>query len=246
MIRPTRPSCLAALLLSLSVPLVAAGAAETEKEHEKEKAREAGGSRPEASQADLLYALGAILGQKISGYAFTAAERSRVEKGFEDAAARRKLRLADPDLEEWGARVDAMLAKRANPQVAATKDRGRAFAAAAARDPGAVRLASGAVLRTLTPGAGKSPLATSRVKVNYAGKLIDGTPFDSSADHGGPSQFPLNGVIPCWTEGVQKMKQGEKARLVCPSSAAYGDQGRPPKIPGGSTLVFEIELLGVE
>jgi FKBP-type peptidyl-prolyl cis-trans isomerase FkpA len=83
------------------------------------------------------------------------------------------------------------------------------------------------------------------VKVNYRGTLIDGTEFDSSYKRNQPAQFPLNGVIRCWTEGVQKMKVGGKARLVCPSDIAYGDSGRPPLIPGGATLIFEIELLEV-
>ena len=74
---------------------------------------------------------------------------------------------------------------------------------------------------------------------------MDGTEFDSSVKRGQPAEFPLNGVIPCWTEGLQLMKVGGKARLVCPSSIAYGAQGRPPVIPGGATLVFEVELLGI-
>jgi FKBP-type peptidyl-prolyl cis-trans isomerase FkpA len=83
------------------------------------------------------------------------------------------------------------------------------------------------------------------VKVNYRGTLIDGTEFDSSYKRGQPAQFPLSGVIRCWTEGVQKMKVGGKARLVCPSEIAYGDSGHPPTIPGGATLIFEIELLEI-
>jgi FKBP-type peptidyl-prolyl cis-trans isomerase FkpA len=83
------------------------------------------------------------------------------------------------------------------------------------------------------------------VKVNYRGTLIDGTEFDSSYKRNQPAQFPLSGVIRCWTEGVQKMKVGGKARLVCPSEIAYGDSGRPPTIPGGATLIFEIELLEI-
>jgi FKBP-type peptidyl-prolyl cis-trans isomerase FkpA len=81
--------------------------------------------------------------------------------------------------------------------------------------------------------------------VNYRGTLIDGTEFDSSYKRNQPAQFPLSGVIRCWTEGVQKMKVGGKARLVCPSEIAYGDNGRPPTIPGGATLIFEIELLEI-
>ncbi len=97
----------------------------------------------------------------------------------------------------------------------------------------------------LTPGSGPSPAATDTVKVNYRGTLMDGTEFDSSYKRNEPAEFPLNQVIPCWTEGVQKMKVGGKSRLVCPANIAYGDEGRPPVIPGGATLVFEIELLSV-
>jgi FKBP-type peptidyl-prolyl cis-trans isomerase FkpA len=82
------------------------------------------------------------------------------------------------------------------------------------------------------------------VKVHYRGTLTNGKEFDSSYGHA-PAEFPLNRVIPCWTEGVQLMKVGGKSRLVCPSNIAYGDAGAPPDIPGGATLVFEIELLGI-
>src|SRR5262249_43642691 len=108
-----------------------------------------------------------------------------------------------------------------------------------------VKTASGLIYTELKAGSGPSPAATDTVKVNYKGTLPDGTEFDSSYKRGQPAEFPLMGVIPCWTEGVQKMKVGEKARLVCPSNIAYGDQGRPPTIPGGSTLVFEIELMAI-
>jgi len=83
------------------------------------------------------------------------------------------------------------------------------------------------------------------VKVNYKGTLRDGSVFDSSAQHGGPAEFPLAGVIPCWGEGVQKLKVGAKAQLTCPSDTAYGPQGHPPEIPGNSTLVFDVELLDI-
>ena len=100
--------------------------------------------------------------------------------------------------------------------------------------------------RTLTAGKGASPSATDTVKVHYRGTLTDGKEFDSSIARGEPVEFKLNEVIPCWTEGVQTMKVGEKAQLVCPSDIAYRDQGRPPVIPGGATLVFEVELLGIK
>ncbi len=100
------------------------------------------------------------------------------------------------------------------------------------------------IYREVSAGSGASPQATDTVKVHYRGTLIDGTEFDSSYKRNEPAQFPLNQVIPCWTEGVQKMKVGGKARLVCPSSIAYGDQGRP-SIPGGAALLFDIELLEI-
>src|SRR5579863_7604344 len=121
----------------------------------------------------------------------------------------------------------------------------QAFLDKAASEPGAVKTASGLVYRETEPGTGASPKATDTVKVHYRGTLIDGTEFDSSYKRNEPAQFPLSGVIKGWTEGVQLMKVGGKSRLICPSDLAYGDQGRPPQIPGGATLIFEIELLEV-
>ena len=104
---------------------------------------------------------------------------------------------------------------------------------------------SGMVYKENAAGTGKSPAASDTVKVHYRGTLTNGTEFDSSYKRGEPAEFPLNGVIPCWTEGVAKMKVGGKAKLVCPSAIAYGDRGSPPKIPGGATLVFEVELIEI-
>jgi len=116
----------------------------------------------------------------------------------------------------------------------------------AAAEPGAIRTPSGMVYRELTAGTGDSPRPTDVVKVNYRGTLPNGTEFDSSYKHGQAAEFPLDRVIPCWTEGVQRMKAGGKAKLTCPANLAYGDQGSPPTIPGGATLIFEVELLGVQ
>jgi FKBP-type peptidyl-prolyl cis-trans isomerase FkpA len=115
----------------------------------------------------------------------------------------------------------------------------------AATEPGAQKTASGLVYRELQPGTGPSPKATDTVRVHYRGTLIDGTEFDSSYKRNEPAEFPLNMVIPAWTEGVQKMKVGGKSHLVCPANIAYGERGAPPVIPGGATLIFEIELLGI-
>lgn len=120
-----------------------------------------------------------------------------------------------------------------------------AYLEKAAKEPGAVKTSSGLVYRELKPGTGASPKATDTVTVNYRGTLTDGTEFDSSYKRNEPASFPLNQVIPCWTEGVQMMKVGGKSQLVCPAAIAYREQGSPPVIPGGATLIFEIELLGI-
>lgn len=119
--------------------------------------------------------------------------------------------------------------------------------AKAAAEKGAEVSASGLVYRSLKDGSGASPAATDVVKVHYRGTFPDGKEFDSSISRGQPASFPLNRVIRCWTEGVQKMKVGGKAKLACPAAIAYGERGTPGgPIPPGATLLFEVELLGIE
>ena len=108
-----------------------------------------------------------------------------------------------------------------------------------------MKTASGAIVTMIKEGTGSTPKAEDTVKVHYHGTLIDGTVFDSSVDRGIPATFPLANVIKCWTEGVQKIKVGGKAKLVCPADTAYGDRGSPPVIGPGATLVFEVELLEI-
>jgi FKBP-type peptidyl-prolyl cis-trans isomerase FkpA len=107
------------------------------------------------------------------------------------------------------------------------------------------KLPSGVIVEQITQGTGAKPTADDVVKVNYRGTLADGTEFDSSAKHGGPATFPLGRVIPCWTQGVQTMKVGGKAKLTCPASTAYGQRSIGP-IPPNSDLTFEVELVGIE
>jgi FKBP-type peptidyl-prolyl cis-trans isomerase FkpA len=116
---------------------------------------------------------------------------------------------------------------------------------AAAKEPGAVVTESGLVYRSLQEGSGASPVAADTVKVHYKGTLPDGREFDSSYKRGTPAEFPLSGVIKCWTEGVQRMKVGGKARLTCPPGIAYGARGAGGVIPPNATLHFEVELLGI-
>ena len=119
------------------------------------------------------------------------------------------------------------------------------LAATAAKEPGATVTPSGLVYRSLKDGSGASPVATDTVKVHYRGTFADGTEFDSSYKRNAPAQFPLGGVIPCWTEGVQRMKVGGKARLTCPAAIAYGARGAGTTIPPNTTLQFEVELLEI-
>lgn len=116
---------------------------------------------------------------------------------------------------------------------------------AAAREPGAVVSPSGLIFRSLKDGTGPYPQASDTVKVHYRGTFLDGKEFDSSYRRGQPAEFPLNRVIPCWTEGVQKMQPGGKAKLTCPAAIAYGARGAPGAIPPNATLQFEVELLGI-
>jgi len=119
--------------------------------------------------------------------------------------------------------------------------------AKAAAEAGAQVTPSGLVFRSLKEGQGASPQATDVVKVHYRGSFPGGKEFDSSYSRGQPASFPLNRVIKCWTEGVQKLKVGGKAKLTCPAAIAYGERGMPGgPIPPGATLQFEVELLGIE
>ncbi len=130
--------------------------------------------------------------------------------------------------------------------VARLKAQGETFLVEAAKRPGAVKSESGMIFVGFEEGTGESPGATDTVKLHYHGTLTDGTVFDSSVARGEPASFGLDKVIPCFGEGLQKMKVGGKATLYCPSDLAYGDRGAPPKIPPGATLVFEVELLEIE
>jgi FKBP-type peptidyl-prolyl cis-trans isomerase FkpA len=106
--------------------------------------------------------------------------------------------------------------------------------------------ASGLTITHITKGSGARPTATDVVRVHYHGTFPNGKVFDSSVERGKPASFPLNRVIPCWTEGLQQMQVGGKAKLVCPPSIAYGARGAPPRIPPNATLYFEVELLAIQ
>ncbi len=130
---------------------------------------------------------------------------------------------------------------------ASAKADGEKFLTDMKQKQGVIALPSGVLYETIKAGTGDYPKATDTVKVNYTGTLINGTKFDSNADHdgGAPAVFPLDGVIPGWTEGIQKVNKGGKIKLYIPSASAYGPRGQPPVIPPNSALVFEVELLDI-
>jgi len=197
---------------------------------------------PKTEEQKTLYALGLMLGRNIGVFNLTPEELDLVKAGLSDAVMKKKPAV---ELQTYGPKLDALARTRSTATATAEKGKSKAAVEEAAREPGAIKTPSGLVIRTIKPGTGPSPAATDRVKVHYHGTLSDGTVFDSSVQRKEPATFPLNGVIKCWTEGVQRMKVGEKAKLTCPSDLAYGDEGRPPTIPGGATLTFEVELLEI-
>jgi FKBP-type peptidyl-prolyl cis-trans isomerase len=202
----------------------------------------AGAAEPTEADVDpdTLYVMGAFLGRQLVPLSLTPDELEALSEGMRDAALGRELRV-DPDQNRD--RVQALQQQRMAAAAGEERRASQAYIDEIASREGAVRTPSGLVFEELVAGSGASPDATDMVEVHYHGTLRDGSVFDSSVARGTPAKFPLNRVIPCWTEGLQRMKVGGKARLVCPSKIAYGDKGFPPKIPAGAVLTFEVELL---
>jgi FKBP-type peptidyl-prolyl cis-trans isomerase FkpA len=189
-----------------------------------------------------LYSLGAMLAKQLQTLELTPEQTELVKRGLNDVIAGKKP-VVDPDA--YQQKIQQFANSRRMAQAEKAAGAGRAFADKAAKEKGAVKTDSGLVYLSLKDGGGAAPKATDRVKVHYRGTLTDGREFDSSYARNEPAEFPLNGVIPCWTEGLQRMKAGGKARLVCPPEIAYGDRGAGNVIPPKATLVFEVELLEV-
>ena len=198
---------------------------------------------PEEKQK-ALYAFGTVLAQRtpVGQAGLSETDLAEVIKGLKDTVEGKEPAVKP---EEGGPLVDRLLKGKEEARSAEQKKKGEAFLLAAAKEKGAQKLPSGLIMVSEKAGSGPSPTPTDRVKVNYRGTLTDGTEFDSSFKRGQPAEFPVNGVIKCWTEGLQKMKPGGKAKLVCPFDIAYGERGTP-NIPPYSTLVFEVELLSVQ
>ncbi|MES1208036.1 MAG: FKBP-type peptidyl-prolyl cis-trans isomerase [Pseudomonadota bacterium] len=203
-----------------------------------------GGSaaEPKTDDEKAFYALGLDVGKNIEVFGLQPNEAELVKAGLSDAIAKRKPKV---DLEAVRPKIFELARKRQELKAGDEKKKGKEMVDKAAKEAGAKQLPSGLVIKSTRPGTGASPSESDTVKVHYEGRLTDGTVFDSSYKRNQPAEFPLKGVVRCWTEGLQQMKIGEKAQLTCPADIAYGDQGRPPTIPGGATLVFDVELLEI-
>ncbi|HYV46687.1 MAG TPA: FKBP-type peptidyl-prolyl cis-trans isomerase [Myxococcaceae bacterium] len=190
---------------------------------------------PQTDDEKAIYALGVLIGRSVGQFNLSKHEQDLLKKGLTDQLNGQKPSV---DVEAAQPRIRELEKSRVGQAAGAYLDK-------AAKEKGVEKSGTGLLYKSLKEGAGGSPRATDTVKVHYRGTLTNGVEFDSSYARNEPAEFPLNGVIACWTEGVQKMKVGGKARLVCPASIGYGERGSPPKIPGGATLVFEVELLDI-
>ncbi len=182
----------------------------------------AAGAEPKSEEQKTLYAIGLALSNSLASFNLSEADLEMVKAGLSDGVLNKDRKV---DIQTYGPKIQELQRTRLAVVAEKEKKTGKAYADKAASAKGAKKTASGLVYVPIKTGTGASPNATDTVKVHYHGTLVDGTVFDSS---------------------VQLMKVGEKGRLVCPSNIAYGDSGRPPKIPPGATLIFEVELLDIE
>ena len=197
---------------------------------------------PKTEEEKTFYAIGTMFGSRLTQLAMSDAEIDALASGLRDAAKNEKQKV---DSMAYQQKIQEMFKTRMEKQAVDVKKKG-ADALEKFVKEGATKTASGLAYKHIQEGTGPSPKETDMVKVHYHGTLIDGTVFDSSKERGQEVKFPLNRVIRGWTEGVQLMKVGGKTKFMIPSDLAYGDTGAPPKIRGGETLIFEVELLGIE
>ena len=224
-------TAIAAIICTLTLPACADAA--------KDKAKT---EAPLTEEQKSLHSLGVLMSQSISTFNLTPEEVAVVQKGIADGLSGKKsAEDAQADVPKIQELQKARMAAAGEKAAAA----GVAFLDGKAKEAGYTKTASGMLIKHTQEGKGTSPTATDQVKVHYEGRLIDGKVFDSSIKRGEPVVFPLNGVIACWTEGVQTMKPGGKAQFVCPANLAYGASGSPPTIPAQATLVFDVELIEV-
>jgi FKBP-type peptidyl-prolyl cis-trans isomerase FkpA len=213
--------------------------------HPKRKPASAASATTAAAMSDdqkALYALGVLMSRGLENFQLSESEFNTVRAGLSDSFHKR---LLITDAESYTPKLQALQRDRVTVLAQQEKASGQAYLEEAAKGAGATRTASGLLFVPVSEGTGAAPSRSDRVKVDYEGKLIDGTVFDSSIKRGQPAVFNVGGVIPCWSEALMLMKVGGKSHVICPAELAYGDRGAPPRIRPGATLVFDISLLDI-
>ena len=196
----------------------------------------------ESDDDKAIYLIGVSFSRQLGRLYLSEREAEIVAKGLMDAQRGKEMDL-DPSV--YGPKLQLLQEVRAQKGLEIEKEKSAAFLSEKKKAKGAKVTDSGLIYTETKAGKGAKPEASATVKVHYEGRLVDGTIFDSSRMRGEPAEFPLSGVIPCWTEGVGMMKVGGKANLVCPADIAYGERGAPPAIPPGAALSFEVELISI-
>lgn len=191
---------------------------------------------------EALYSLGALMGGQLEELGLQDDEIEHVVSGFRDSLAGDELAL-DPG--EHMDALNALVTERRQAAQEGARAEQQAYIDAFLEE-GGTQTDSGLAYRVIDEGGDERPAAEDTVEVHYTGRLIDGEVFDSSRERGESATFPLNRVIPGWTEGLQLIGTGGRIELVIPADLAYGDQGQPPTIPGGATLVFDVELIDIQ
>jgi len=197
----------------------------------------------ETDDQKTLYAIGMLISNQLQPFALSEEEIAPIVQGIMDG-----IKGDDPqvDMKTYEARINEMISERSAVVAAKEAEVSGSYLKQFEGDDSSVKTESGALVKMIEDGSGEFPGADDTVMVHYEGTLIDGTVFDSSLARGSPATFPLSGVVTCWKEGLQKIKVGGKAQLICPADTAYGDRGAPPKIGPGATLIFEVNLLEIK
>jgi FKBP-type peptidyl-prolyl cis-trans isomerase FkpA len=196
----------------------------------------------ESDDDKTFYAMGYMLGGNLQRLSLSDKELAALYKGVAAAAKNEK---SEVEMAKFQNRIQEVFKARMDKVASKEKDAGKSFLEKFVKDEAATKTESGLAFKVIKEGTGATPGAEDVVEVHYHGTLSDGTVFDSSVERGKTISFPLNRVIKGWTEGLQTMKEGGKTKFVIPAELAYGEAGAPPKIPGGATLVFEVELFKV-
>lgn len=200
------------------------------------------GASPKTDEDKAFYSMGVMFGTRLKELSLTDNELNLLVKGLRDSAEGKN---PEVDPSQFQLKMQEVFRSRMTKIADENKKKGADFLENFVKKEGATKTASGMAYKILQEGAGNPPGATDNVEVHYHGTLLDGTVFDSSKERGKTVSFPLDRVIKGWTEGLQLVKPGGKIKLVIPPELAYGEHGAPPKIPGGATLIFEVELFKV-